>query len=77
MIMVAGAPLTTELPITYNSADINGDLLVNLSDIVAFTQLLGGDFSTHPLYAGDFNNDTLINLSDIVRMTGGIGTGCN
>ena len=76
-IMVAGAPLTTTLDIIYNSADINGDLVVNLPDIVAFTQLLGGDYSTHPLYAGDFNNDGQINLPDIVRMTGGIGTACN
>jgi hypothetical protein len=77
VIMVAGAPLTTQLDITYNSADINGDLVVNLPDIVAFTQLLGGDYNTHPKYAGDFNNDDQINLPDIVRMTGGIGTSCN
>ena len=73
VVMVAGAPLTSTVLITYNSADINGDLLVNLSDIVAFTALLGGDFANHPLYAGDFSNDGLINLSDIVRFTGGIG----
>lgn len=77
VVIVAGAPLGTQVDVTYNSPDINGDLIVNLSDIVAFTQLLSGDFSSHPLYAGDFNNDTEINLSDIVRMTGGIGTACN
>ena len=76
-IMINGAPLLATLTITYNSADINGDLTVNLSDIVAFTALLGGDFGTHPLYAGDFSNDGIINLSDIVRFTGGIGHNCD
>ncbi len=76
-IMIAGAPLPGGINLVFNSADINGDLTVNLSDIVAFTQLLGGDFTTNPLFAGDFNNDGVINLSDIVRMTQGIGTNCN
>jgi hypothetical protein len=78
VVLVAGAPLAGGgLDITYNSPDINGDLTVNLSDIVAFTTLLGGDFGTHPLYAGDFNDDGTLNLSDIVRMTSGIGAACN
>ncbi|MBD3220168.1 hypothetical protein GF314_02920 [bacterium] len=71
-VFVAGAPLSGGLNITYNSADMNGDLLVNLSDIVPFTQTL----SAYD-YSGDFNNDGIINLSDIVRFTPGIGTSCN
>ncbi|HOX24399.1 MAG TPA: dockerin type I domain-containing protein [Candidatus Krumholzibacteria bacterium] len=78
IIIIAGSPLAGGgLLLVFNSADINGDLVVNLSDIVAFTQLLGGDFSQNPEFAGDFNNDGTINLSDIVRMVQGIGTNCS
>jgi hypothetical protein len=77
MVMVAGAPIAGGgVDVQFNSPDISGDLVVNLTDIVAFTQLLGGDFSSHPLFAGDFNNDGTINLSDIVRFTPGIGAQC-
>lgn len=71
-VFVAGSALAGGLDITYNSADLNGDLLVNLSDIVPFTQMLAAYD-----YAGDFNNDGVINLSDIVRFTPGIGSSCN
>jgi hypothetical protein len=73
MVMVAGAPLVQTVNVTFNSADINGDLVVNLSDITPFAQMLAGTYS----YDGDFNNDGVINLSDIVRFTPGIGTTCN
>ncbi len=77
LVMVAGAPIAGGgVDVQFNSPDINGDLVVNLSDIVAFTQLLGGNFGDNPLFAGDFNNDGVINLSDVVRMTGGIGASC-
>lgn len=77
-VYVAGSPLAGGgLNITFNSADLNGDLTVNLSDISGFTQVLGGNYTNYPKYAGDFNNDNVINLSDIVRMTAGIGTHCN
>jgi hypothetical protein len=72
MVMIAGAPLVDTVNLTFNSADINGDLLVNLSDIVNFTPMLNSYN-----YNGDFNNDGVINLSDIVRFTPGIGTTCN
>jgi hypothetical protein len=78
LVMVAGAPIAGGgVDVQFNSPDISGDLVVNLTDIVAFTQLLGGDTSSHPLFAGDFNNDGTINLSDIVRFTPGIGANCN
>jgi hypothetical protein len=76
-VYVAGSPLAGGgLNITFNSADINGDLVVNLSDITAFTQILNGNYTLNPKYAGDFNNDNQINLSDAVRMTAGNGTHC-
>jgi hypothetical protein len=74
---VAGAPIAGGgVDLQFNSPDINGSLDVNLSDVVAFTQLLGGNFADHPLFAGDYNNDGTINLSDVVRFTGGIGSQC-
>jgi hypothetical protein len=78
VVMVAGSPVSGGgVNVTFNSADISGDLIVNLTDISNFTVLLGGDFTSHPQYAGDFNNDGQINLSDIARFTPGIGTACN
>ena len=74
VVMVAGSPLSSIGPaILFNSADQNGDLVVNLSDISRFTAVLNGAYN----FAGDFNNDGIVNLSDIVRMTAGIGTVCN
>jgi len=58
--------------IRFNSPDINGDLMVNLSDIVLFTQDLEGEYH----YRSDFRWDGVINLSDIVRMTQGLGVSC-
>jgi len=76
-VYVAGSPLNgSGLNITYNSADLNGDLQVNLADITGFTQVLNGNYANYPKYAGDFNNDDSINLSDAVRMTAGNGTHC-
>ncbi|MEZ4386502.1 MAG: hypothetical protein R3D98_02780 [Candidatus Krumholzibacteriia bacterium] len=72
-VIVAGAPLAgAGLSLTFNSADINGDLIVNLSDVATFTQAL----ATYT-YDADFNNDGIINLSDVARFTQGIGTSCN
>lgn len=78
VVMVAGSPVAGGgVNVTFNSPDINGSLNIDLSDIVAFTALVGGDFSTNPLYAGDFNNDGIINLSDIVRVSTAVGAVCN
>jgi hypothetical protein len=77
LVMVAGAPISGGgVDVQFNGPDISGDLNVNLTDIVQFTNLLGGNFADHPLFAGDFNYDGTINLSDIVRFTGGIGAAC-
>lgn len=58
--------------IRFNSPDINGDLNVNLSDIVLFTQDLLGEYN----YRSDFAWDGEINLTDIVRMVQGLGVSC-
>jgi hypothetical protein len=77
LVIVAGAPIAGGgVDVQFNSPDISGDLVVNLTDIVFFTNLIGGDFSDNPQFAGDFNNDGTINLLDIVRFTPGIGATC-
>jgi len=71
-VMVAGAALGATVNLVYNSADINGDLLVNLSDVTAFTQMLS-EYS----WDGDFNYDGLVNLADVTRFVQAIGVSCN
>jgi hypothetical protein len=71
-VIVAGVPLAgAGLNIIFNSSDMTGDLAVNLSDIGAFTPLLGGS-----AYEGDFNYDGEVGLSDIARFVPTIGSGC-
>lgn len=73
LVMVAGMPLAGGgLDLWFYGPDLNGDVVVNLSDIVAFTQMLGGQYSP----CGDFNHDGVINLTDIVLMVRGIGADC-
>ena len=55
-----------------NSADINGDLVVNIQDIAYFTQTLYGEYQ----YRADLMWDGVINLSDAVLMTQGNGMAC-
>ena len=65
LVYIAGTPLPNPLPLTFNSADINGDLTVGLSDAAFFSQdLLNGPYN----FRSDFNNDGVINLSDSARM---------
>jgi hypothetical protein len=72
-VYVGGAPLVGPgLPLTVNSADIDGDLQVNLTDVALFTQALGTG-----TYAADFTNDGIVNLSDIALFVPGLGTSCD
>jgi hypothetical protein len=72
-VYVAGVALpNVDIDLTFNSADMNGDLLVDLIDIVLFTQALA---TNDP--RGDFNFDGVIDLSEIVRFTRRIGADCD
>jgi hypothetical protein len=72
-IMVDGDPLTQPgLDIQFNSPDINGDLIVNLTDVVLFS----GDFYGAYAYRSDFYWDGTLNLSDIVYLSQGNGRMC-
>jgi len=60
------------LPFRANSPDLSGDLVVNLTDIVLFTQ----DLHDGDPYRSDFNWDGHVNLSDIVTMAQALGMAC-
>lgn len=74
LVMVNGDPLTSNagLQISFNSADINGDGVVNLSDGGFFTQDLFGGYA----YRSDFNYDNTVNVSDAGFMANGLGSVC-
>ena len=69
--VIATLPVPDTAEIHFVSADITGDLLINLSDITVFTQAIG----TYDPRA-DFNNDQVVNLSDIAVFTLAIGLAC-
>ncbi|HOX24204.1 MAG TPA: hypothetical protein PLL30_00440 [Candidatus Krumholzibacteria bacterium] len=74
-VFVGGQPIAFgDLPLTVNSPDVNGDLVVDLSDIVFFTQdLLGGGIVD---FRHDFNADGVLNLSDVVVLAASLGDRC-
>jgi hypothetical protein len=74
LVTINGDPLTSNLglQISFNSADINGDGVVNLSDGGFFTQDLFGAYN----YRADFNYDGNINVSDAGFMSNGLGAAC-
>ena len=55
-----------------NSPDLNGDLMVNLSDVVSFTLHFFGIYD----YAADFYWDGVLNLSDVSLMATGMLACC-
>ena len=69
--IIANQPVPDTADVDYVSADISGDLTVNLSDITVFTQAIG---AYNPV--ADFNNDQVVNLSDITLMAQAIGAAC-
>jgi hypothetical protein len=73
-VIVNGTALVgSDLDILFNSADIDGDLQVGLSDTVAFVPLYTGGVYN---YSVDFFFDGAVNLSDLVLYAGGLNTAC-
>jgi hypothetical protein len=62
-----------QLQISYNSPDIDGDLRVDLTDVILFGQDYFGAYD----YRSDFHWDGQINLSDLVLLSGGLGVRCD
>jgi hypothetical protein len=65
----SGGPLPD---LRLNSADLNGDLEVNLLDITVFA----GDFYGAYDYRSDFVWDGLVNLSDLAALARVVGSSC-
>ena len=73
LVVINGSPLTQDpLPYHFNSADMNGDLAVDLTDIVLFAQVYFGAYD----YCADYYWDGVVNLSDIVLLAQGNGAEC-
>jgi hypothetical protein len=78
-VYVNGAPAVrpdgTELPsvaMRANSPDINGDMAVDLTDIVLFSQGFGDGYH----YSRDYNWDGVVNMVDIVVFAQAIASVC-
>ena len=73
VVMVIGEPLEhPPLDYLFNSADINADLIVNLTDVVIFASVYWVGYD----WIMDFNNDGTLNLTDIVFLAMALGTEC-
>jgi hypothetical protein len=74
LVFVNGSPLTSNpgLPLRFNSPDINGDLVVNLADVVIFA----GDYFSGYQYRSDLVRDGVLNLSDIALFSLHVGAHC-
>ncbi len=75
LVVVCGAPLPSSLglAIRHNSPDLNGDLVVDLSDVPLFaTDFQNGSNA----FRSDLHYDGAVNLSDIPRLSGALGKGC-
>jgi len=74
LVMVNGSHINCppELPLKFNSPDINGDGFVNLQDIA----ILSGDFYTGYNFRCDLNGDGNLNLQDIPIFAQHYGAQC-
>ena len=64
-VVIGGSPL----PLSLTSADLNGDGIINISDIGAYTVGLHAPYD----WRFDFNSDGLINISDVGIMVSHLG----
>jgi hypothetical protein len=73
LVMVGGTALNQAgLGIVFNSADINGDLTINVSDLTPFAQDYFGAYN----YRSDFVRDGAINVGDLTQFARGYGLTC-
>ncbi len=74
LVVINGSPLVTNtgLVLRHNSADLNGDGVVNLADVPLFAADLSGSYR----FRSDLQYDGVVNLSDIPKLAGAMGAGC-
>jgi len=74
VVFISGMPLCqAPFNMYFNSADINGDGVVNLADLNLIAASYYYDFD----YSVDFYPDGVLNLTDIGRFAGAIGASCH
>ncbi len=73
-VAVCGSYLVSNagLALRHNSADLNGDLVVNLADVPLFAHDFHGSYA----FRSDLQYDGVVNLSDIPRLAGAMGAHC-
>ena len=76
-VMVWGLPLTPPggevlLDLRHVSADLNGDLVVDLADVPLFA----ADFQGGYAFRSDLQYDGVVDLGDIPRLAAALGAGC-
>jgi hypothetical protein len=71
---VTGLALVSDpgMDIQFNSADIDGNLIVNLSDVGTFAIDYNGAYN----YRSDFRWDGMINLADVGNLASALGAAC-
>lgn len=72
VIILGGEAPGGGLPLSVNSADLDGNLSVNLTDVGIFATDLGAGYR----YRSDFNFDGVINLVDVAMLAGGMAAAC-
>ena len=75
-VIVNGSTLDQAAPLalSFNSPDINGDLIVNLTDLQIFAEDFYNLFNAS--FRSDFHRDGVVNLSDLPPMAEAIGAAC-
>lgn len=74
LISVGGSTIynTAGFALRHNSADINGDLQVNLADVGIFAT----DYTAAYSFRSDFSADGMINLTDVSYLAAALGSAC-
>jgi hypothetical protein len=74
LVLVNGSQLesTGGVHLSFNSPDINGDLVVNLTDVAQFAADYFGVFA----FRSDFHRDGMINLQDLATFAQAYGATC-
>jgi hypothetical protein len=76
VVYINGSPLVgSNMDILFNSADMDENQVVNLTDLVYFAAYIGTSGLPYD-YEADYYYDGTINLSDLVFFAGGIGAAC-
>jgi hypothetical protein len=73
-VLINGSMITASppVPLMVNSPDLNGDGIVNLSDVTLFVPLYTSAYD----FTVDLACDGVVNLSDVVVLAGSLGRDC-